>query len=359
MKKTFFLTSLILCSLAFASDIDSTDTGRVKPIFKDKKYVNPYPKDSVNFSGALRAKKAQTKPSKPLPVQKVDIKQAFPNNKEGLYVTRLGHSSLLMQLDGVRLLIDPVFTNNVSPVFFVKVPRFQENAPTSVEELPFIDAVFISHDHFDHLDQKAILALAPKTGYFIVPSGVGKYFQYWGIDSAQVREYAWWEGATIQGLSGQTMRFVCTPARHFSGRSLSRNRTLWASWVFIGSSSRVFYSGDTSYGFHFKQIGHHYGPFDLTIMENGQYSVNWPNSHIFPEEGVLAHIDLRGKMLLPVHWGTFDISNHDWWEPIERSIAAAEPHKIPVLTPKIGQTLHISETPPATQAWWREFVKKD
>jgi L-ascorbate metabolism protein UlaG (beta-lactamase superfamily) len=283
----------------------------------------------------------------------VNTKQAFPENQKGLYVTWLGHSSLLVQIDGVRILIDPVFTNNVSPVPLIRVRRFQERVPLNVEELPFIDAVFISHDHYDHLDKEAILALVNKTGYFLMPKGVGEHLRNWGIGSDKIREYTWWQEGTIQGLSKQILRFACTPSRHFSKRSIFDNdKTLWASWVFIGSEHRVFYSGDTGYSLHFKQIGHHYGPFDLTIIENGQYSIYWPDIHLLPEHGVQAHLELQGKIMLPVHWGSFDISIHDWWEPIERVSAAAKSQNVPILTPQVGQTLYIDEKP-VTQSWWR------
>ncbi|MDR2581022.1 MAG: MBL fold metallo-hydrolase [Fibromonadaceae bacterium] len=341
----------------------SADIERTMPIFKDGRYANPWPVDSTQIPPRmkggilnwLRAKKNATKPAKPLPMQRIDVKQAFPENKEGLYVTLLGHSSLLVQIDGVRLLLDPVFTNNVSPVSLVNIRRFQKNAPITAEELPFIDAVFISHEHYDHLEKSAILALAPKTGYFLMPLGVGKHLRKWGVDSAKIREFTWWQEGTIQGSSGQTLRFVCTPARHFSKRTLFKhNETLWASWAFIGSKHRLFFSGDTGYGPHFKQVGHHYGPFDLTLIENGQYSIYWPYSHVTPEQGVQAHLDLQGKTMMPIHWGSFDLSIHDWWEPIERAVKAAEIQKVKLLTPQVGQTLRVDENS-VTEHWWAEL----
>jgi len=356
---------LILSSFAMAGDdMEFTDTGRVKPVFKDGVYSNPWPVDSSQIPKArrsmlnwLKAKPAKTRPAKPLPAQQVNIEQAFPENQNGLHVTWLGHSSLLVQIDGIRLLLDPVFVNNVSPVPLVGIKRFQEKAPVSADALPFIDAVFISHEHYDHLNAETILAIEPKVGFFITPSDVGKHLSRWGIAPEKIREYSWWEEGTIKGLSGQTLRFACTPARHFALRGFfERGKTLWASWVFIGSTHKMFYSGDTSYESHFKQIGHHYGPFDLTLIENGQYSVNWPTSHIFPELGVQAHLDLRGKFMMPVHWGSFSISQHDWWEPIERAVSAAQSKGVSLLTPRVGQTLVIGEKA-ATEFWWREFIQ--
>ncbi|MDR2581120.1 MAG: MBL fold metallo-hydrolase [Fibromonadaceae bacterium] len=343
-------------------DEQFADTGRIQPLFRNGKYINPFPIDSSKISPKqnrnIRRKLFGPKaanPSRPLPSQQVNISQALPEDLNGLYVTWLGHSSVLMQIDGIRLLLDPMLSNNVSPVPLARnVPRFQKGAPIEIDSLPFIDAVFISHNHLDHMNPESILALAPKTGYFMVPIGVSAYLKRWGVNSEKIREYSWWQEGVLQGLSGKYLRFVCTPSRHKSQRSLfDLNKTLWASWVFIGSEHRVFFSGDTGYNLHFKQIGHHFGPFDLTIIENGQYNLAWPFSHLFPEEGVQAHLDLRGKNMLPVHWGSFGFSAHDWQEPPERVLHAAETQGVLLRMPRIGQTFSIDD-PPAIDPWWRE-----
>jgi L-ascorbate metabolism protein UlaG (beta-lactamase superfamily) len=343
------------------NQLDST--GRMEPIFKDGKYANPFPSKPVNLNPWKAIKihlneKGITRPSQPLPTDSVDIKKAFPEEQTGLHVTWLGHSTFLIQIDGVRILIDPVFGKDVSPVPLFSVKRFQKEIPVSVEELPFMDAVFVSHNHRDHLERRTITELASNVGFFFVPLGVGNILLEWGLDSSQVREYNWWQEESIKGLSGQVLKFACTPARHFSGRSLTDwNKTLWASWVFIGSKHRIFYSGDTSYGFHFKQIGNHYGPFDLTFIENGQYSIYWPDSHIMPENGVKAHLELNGKQMIPMHWGSFNLSIHNWWEPIERVSKEAQEKGVKLLTPRIGQTLSIDENS-LTSPWWESFIPK-
>jgi len=350
---------LIFCQHILAEDDimqQTSDTGRIQPVFKNGKYANRTPEIKVNawnaFTSGLK-NKAETKPKEFLKADSVIISKAFPENKSGLYVTWLGHSSFLMQIDGVRILLDPVFSNNVSPVILFSVKRFQKESPVNAEMLPFIDVVFISHSHYDHLNRQTINELVPKVGFFFTPPGVGEILRGWGIDSAKIREYEWWQGGVVKGLSGSTLKFACTPAYHFSGRSpFDWNKTLWASWVFISSNYKVYYSGDTSYDVHFKQIGHHYGPFDLVIMENGQYSIHWPSSHIIPEDGVKAHLELKGKYLLPMHWGSFSLSSHSWQEPAERISKEAKAKGVNLLTPRVGQTLSIGEEP-KTEAWWK------
>ena len=364
---TLFLL-LCLYSFVFAGEsvfasVQFADTGRIQPLFRDGIYVNPFPVKSSNIAlaeqvtPAQKGKKSVRRPKKPLPAQQVNMEQALPENSEGLYVTWLGHSSVLMQIDGVRVLLDPVLADNISPVPLVRsVPRFQKKVPLSIDSLPFMDAVFISHDHYDHLDSRAIQALAPKVGYFLVPLGVGKHLKIWGINPAKIREYSWWQEGILQGLSGKRLRFVCTPARHNSWREIFKGKTLWASWAFIGSEHRVFFSGDTGYNLHFKQIGHHYGPFDLTMIESGQHSAT-PRSHMLPEETIQAHLDLRGKTMLPIHWGSFSFYNQDWWEPPERIIRAAKAQGILLRMPQVGQTFSIND-PPSIAPWWREFIGK-
>ena len=298
------------------------------------------------FWNMLFNKPRNTRPDGIIPVQGLTREQLLkaPNHS----VFRLGHSTLLLKLRDKFWLTDPVFAERASPVQWAGPKRFHQ-PPISLEELPEIEAVILSHDHYDHLDYQAVLDLADKTHYFLAPLGVGDTLIKWGIDASKVRQLDWWQSTEMAGI-----RFSATPSQHFSGRGLfDGNSTLWASWVMIDGDTRIFFSGDSGYFDGFKRIGEQYGPFDLTLMETGAYNVDWPHVHMQPEQTLQAHIDLKGRWLLPIHNGTFDLAFHAWHEPFDRIMALAWERNVSITTPAMGQAFSLSQ-PARGVAWWLE-----
>lgn len=273
---------------------------------------------------------------------------AHPSATEAT-VTWLGHSALLLQVEGKTLLLDPMLGTAPSPFPAFGGKRYSATLPVEIEQLPVIDLVLLSHDHYDHLDYDSIMKLKHKVRHFLVPLGVGSHLERWGVPAASIQELDWWEEREVAGL-----HLACTPARHFSGRSLTdRNATLWCSWVIAGRETKLYFSGDSGYGPHFAEIGEKYGPFDLTMMECGQYDDRWANIHMMPEETVQAHLDVRGEVMLPIHWAAFTLSVHDWNDPVKRATQAAQERNVRVATPKIGETLRVGAAEYPSSTWWK------
>jgi L-ascorbate metabolism protein UlaG (beta-lactamase superfamily) len=225
--------------------------------------------------------------------------------------------------------------------------RFSKELPIEIEQLPQIAAILISHDHYDHLDYESIQKLKDKTGQFYVPLGVGAHFRAWGVPAEKIHELAWWEE-----INHENLLFAFAPARHFSGRGFTRNNTLWGSWIIKGPKDNIYFSGDGGYADHFKTIGEKYGPFDFAMLECGQYNPNWAQIHMMPEETVQAAIDVKTKLMMPIHWGAFKLALHPWTDPIERVTKAAQARKMPIIAPKIGQAVYVGATPMAMENWW-------
>jgi L-ascorbate metabolism protein UlaG (beta-lactamase superfamily) len=325
------------------------------PQFRDAKFRNPVPmrKHSVGETARLWwafmfNKPPGTVPRQPVPVRTLtrEALLAAPDNT----LCRLGHSTMLFKLAGEFYLTDPVFSERASPVQWAGPARFHR-PPIAIEDLPPIKAVILSHDHYDHLDRAAVLALAPKTSLFLTPLGVGNRLADWGIAADKVRQFDWWQGMEVAGV-----RFVATPAQHFSGRGLNDgNATLWASWVILHRELRLFFSGDTGYFDGFKEIGAKYGPFDVALLETGAYDQRWPDVHMQPEQTLQAFLDLKGKGLLPVHNGTFDLGLHRWQDPFERIAALAQAKGVPLATPEMGEAVDLLR-PHTGRAWWRDLA---
>jgi len=290
-------------------------------------------------------KPTYTRPQGTIPVVKMTREGLLAAPDRTLW--RLGHSTVLMKLRGEFFLTDPVFAERASPVWFAGPKRFHA-APIKIKELPHLRAVVLSHDHYDHLDKRAIRKLAKKTELFLAPKGVGNHLRRWGVDGAKVRELEWWNETDVDGV-----KFVATPTQHFSGRSLwNRNETLWTSYVIVDGDFRLFYGADSGYFEGFAEIGDRFGPFDVTLLENGAYNVRWPVVHMQPEETVQAHRDLRGRWLVPIHNGTFDLALHAWTEPMERVQALAAVDGVRVCTPRFGEAVRLTEMT-AESCWWR------
>ncbi|MGH3557769.1 MAG: MBL fold metallo-hydrolase [Mycobacterium sp.] len=288
--------------------------------------------------------RSATRPAASIPLAEP---KAIDGRAGGLAVSWLGHSTTLLEIDGYRVLTDPLWSDRCSPSDVVGPTRMHP-PPVPLESLPAVDAVVISHDHYDHLDTDTIVALArTQRAPFFVPLGVGAHLRAWGVPEQRIVELDWNERARVDELT-----LICTPARHFSGRFLSRNTTLWASWAVIGPAHRAYFGGDTGYTKSFAQIGTDHGPFDLTLMPVGAYNKAWPDIHMNPEEAVQAHLDVNGRLLVPIHWCTFRLAPHPWAEPVERLLAAADAAHVQVAVPKPGGRVDPARTAEFEQ-WWR------
>ena len=294
----------------------------------------------------------QRVPPAPMPIVTLTRADFAQPPASGLRATWLGHSTVLVEVDGARLLFDPVWARRASPSSIIGPSRFHP-PPLALEELPPLDAILASHDHYDHLDRGVVRALARSAAQararFVVPLGVGAHLERWGVAPDRIVELDWSESTTVGPLT-----LTATPARHFSGRGLSdRNHTLWASWSVAGPRHRVFHSGDTGPFAGFAAIGDAHGPFDLTLVKIGAYDDLWPDIHLNPEQAVDAHAKLRGSLLLPIHWGTFNLAFHAWDEPAERVTAAALSGGTRLVMPRPGESIE-PERAPAVRPWWRD-----
>jgi L-ascorbate metabolism protein UlaG (beta-lactamase superfamily) len=337
------------------SDPDVQEKIEATPRFVADEF-NP-PEDVLDMSFAHNVKIAwkflfggnDRTPDGPLPAVPVQLSHFKQNCGNCLNATWLGHSSLMINIDGYRILTDPVFQKRIS---IFGPTRFAGDLPIRIDRLPRIDAVIISHDHYDHLNRWSIQQLAAKTTTFIVPLAVGAHLVKWGVKPDRIVELDWWERHTVD----DDLVVTAAPARHFSGRGLTdRNKSLWASWVLAGPHHRIFFSGDSGYFSGFKRIGDTYGPFDMTFLECGAYDRMWHHVHMLPEETLQAHLDLKGELLQPIHWGTFNLALHPWYEPMQRITQAAERNRVDLALPMIGETIRY-EQPVRKGKWWQHAM---
>lgn len=294
---------------------------------------------------AFRGRPKSVRPPEAIPALKPDYQSLIAASGDALIW--FGHSSYLLRASGKTVLVDPVFSQRASPVpGFVKA--FTGTDIVRQAELPELDYVVISHDHYDHLDYETIRQLKHRVKHWVCSLGTGAHLEYWGISPEHISELDWWESAE----TGPGFRFTATPARHFSGR-LKRAQSLWASFMLQTPEHRYFLGGDSGYDTHFEEIGKRSGPFDLAILECGQYHPYWKHIHMMPEETALAAGQLGAKALLPVHWGKFNLALHPWDESIERLLKAAAGRPYQVLTPALGETMLLNGEQRYDKAWWR------
>lgn len=301
--------------------------------------------DGVGYGKMFREffkKHPGTSPATELPFIKSDLQKL----KDGELVW-FGHSSYIIKLQGKTFLVDPVFSGNASPMSFM-VKAFNGSNEYSAADMPSIDYLILTHDHYDHLDYKTLVQLKSKVKSIYCSLGVSVHLLYWGFDKNSITELDWWDEA----LLGSDIKITATPARHFSGRTFKRAQSLWSSFVLQTSLQQIFLGGDSVYDTHFKMIGDRFKKFDLAILECGQYNTMWPTIHMMPEETVQVALDLHAEKLLPVHWAKFKLAMHVWNEPAERVVAAAQKVHLPILTPKIGEIVKLDNDFSST-AWWR------
>ena len=292
----------------------------------------------------LTEKRDYAWPKQPLPVERTDL-GAIPLAQE--VIVWLGHSSWYLQLEGKRILIDPVFSSYAAPFSFIN-KAFPGDYPWRAEAMPDIDLLIISHDHYDHLDYATIRGLMPKVRRVVTPLGVGSHLRYWGMDARIITEADWQQQAIIDA----TLTVNVLPARHFSGRSLARNQTLWASFMLVTLNKKIYYSGDSGYGPHFKTIGEQFGPVDIAIMENGQYDPDWQHVHMMPEETAQAAVDLGARAVLPGHSGRFVLARHLWNDPYRQLTRASKDKNYRLLTPVQGERVRVADKDQPFRAWW-------
>ncbi|TPE51810.1 hydrolase [Maribrevibacterium harenarium] len=361
--KWYFWVVLVLAVLALGVYLLNSTIAAKAPEFsqsdhyQDGKFHNEQPRMALSFSKNIglfwrffTEEKVNTiPPSVPMKTVSRAELDALSNNE--VHIVKLGHSSLLIKMYGDYWLVDPVFGERASPFSFAGPKRFHPT-PITLEELPPIRRVLISHNHYDHLDKPTIEFLAKSQPLFHVPLGLSGDLTRWGIRPTNITEYDWWQEQMVGNI-----QLAFAPTQHFSGRGMSdSNITLWGAWIIKTPDTAIFFSGDSGYFDGFKRIGERYGPFDLTFIETGAYDKDWADIHMTPEESVQAHLDVKGKLMLPVHNGTFDLAFHAWSDPFERVLKAANQHQVTLSTPIVGEVFTPTSAPVETR-WWQNLAQ--
>lgn len=355
------VTLLIFLSLAITSCIDfysePSETKRESENYKDGEFVNTEPSEGVTESFIKVGYKfmfenwKSRKPNFDIPIVKVDIDSFASKSSDELSVIWLGHATTLINIEGSVILTDPMLTKWASPIAWFGPKRFFDS-PIAIENLPILDAVLISHNHYDHLDKESVLSLNGITNKFVVPTGVASTLIDWGILPKKIIEKGWDEKFKLN----EKVEIITTPTHHFSGRGpFDRNKTLWASFVIKSKHHSIYFGGDSGFFTGYKEIGRKYGPFEMTLLPIGAYSKMWQSIHMDPREAVQAHLDLKGKLLFPIHWGTFDLALHSWNEPPELLISESQKSKVSIVLPKPGEIVK-SNCDKKIEKWWIQKI---
>ena len=349
-------TAFVLSLLPFGGKLTGERLARARAYahYRDGAFVNALPPAPYRLGdvwplvkGQFLGDEVRVPPSAipVLPVAAAALKDAPAADR--LRAFWIGHASVYIEIDGLRMLVDPIFSDYASP-FAIGPKRFHA-PPIALADLPPIDAVLITHDHYDHLDMHTVQQLARRGAAFYVPLGIGAHLEAWGVPATQIHDQVWWQEESLRGV-----RIVSTPSRHYSGRGLTdQNATLWTSWSVIGARHRLHVTGDTGSSDHFRTIGERLGPFDMSFIKIGAYGPGapWTDIHMTPEDAVRAHRALRARRMFPVHWGTFNLAFHAWDEPIRRALSAARADQVELVTPRVGEIVD-ADLPFASSAWW-------
>ena len=359
---SIILSIFIMTGCSAVSNSNTKERIKNSPQYKDGKFVNPkefhFEFDIGEIYNGLKGiyftEQPDSIPKSNLPITPLTYEKFYVNDKDAFHYTRLGHSTIMFQLAGKVWLTDPVFSEFITPFEWMGWKRFHP-MPIELKDLENVEGIIISHDHYDHLDEDVIITLKDKVKYFIVPLGVEKRLLKWGVVPQKIISLDWWESAKVGDIE-----FTSTPSQHFSGRTLFDSAsTLWSSWVVKANGKSLYFSGDSGYFDGFKKIGDKYGPFDITFMECGQYNERFEYIHMFPKQTMQAHKDLQGKLLVPIHNGTFKISFHPWYEPMQKITELAEQENVKVLIPPMGEVINILSPPEKTYYWWNTNNEKE
>ncbi len=319
------------------------DGNRFENIEKTTMDISPFEIPKLLYKQFFEKKGRE--PDEKLPLLPFN-KEAFLKPSKKMKFIWYGHSVLLLRIENKTILIDPMFGPNAAPISPFPITRFSDNTLDLIEDFPDIDLVLLTHDHYDHLDLASIALLTPKVKEYYVALGCSRHLEKWGVSKEKIQEFDWWDASDFNGIN-----ITFTPTRHFSGRGLTdRAKSLWGGWVLKTELENIYFSGDSGYGHHFKDVGAKLGPFDFAFMECGQYNENWHLIHMFPEESVRAAEDARVNKIMPVHWAGFPLAQHHWKDPIERFIKTAEKENRPHIHPKLGELVNYASH--VNNIWW-------